>query len=442
MSTSHSIPDSEKSERSILTSLQTARLEELLSKIYKLNQFYTRKLDDAGINPDTVKTSGSDLNTILNKLPFTTKAELVTDQEANQPWGTTLTEPIEHYTRHHQTSGTTGEPLKWLDTNESWQWALECWKAVYRGAHVGSKDRIVFAFSFGPFFGFWTAFEAAGQIGAYCVPAGGMSSSQRVALIEAVNATVICCTPTYALRLAQVGHETGGQPLANGSVKLLIVAGEPGGSIPATRQRIEQAWGARVFDHHGLTEVGPISFECWDNPGFLHLNETEYICEVLDPKTLKPVTDGEAGELIVTNLGRAANPVIRYRTGDIVIRQSKICSCGRTLARLEGGVLGRADDMLSIRGVNVYPTAVESILRRFKEIIEFRSTVSFDGTLALLSIEIEIMPSMDSRQIVGRVERSLREGLGLTVPVLIVEPGSLPRFEMKAHRFIVENGNP
>ena len=440
MSNPHTILASEKSERSILASLQTARLEELLSKIYKLNQFYTRKLDDAGINPDTVRTSGSDLNTILNRLPFTTKAELVTDQEVNQPWGTVLTEPIEQYTRHHQTSGTTGKPLRWLDTNASWQWALECWKAVYRGAHVGSKDRIVFAFSFGPFFGFWTAFEAAGQIGAYCVPAGGMSSAQRIALIKAVNATVICCTPTYALRLAQVGHEIGGQPLANGSVRLLIVAGEPGGSIPATRQRIEQAWGARVFDHHGLTEVGPISFECWDNPGFLHLNEPEHICEVLDPKTLKPVTDGKAGELIVTNLGRTASPVIRYRTGDIVIRQSKICSCGRTLARLEGGVLGRADDMLSIRGVNVYPTAVESILRRFKEIVEFRSTVSFDSTLALLSVEIEVMPSLASRQIVSRVERSLREGLGLTVPVLIVEPGSLPRFEMKAHRFIVENG--
>src|SRR5262249_3740255 len=153
-------------------------------------------------------------------------------------------------------------------------------------------DRLLFAFSFGPFLGFWTAFDAACQIGALAVPAGGMSSQQRLALVDAIQPTVVCCTPTYALRLAEVAAaRTGARPLSEAAVRAVIVAGEPGGNIPATRARIEQAWGARVIDQHGLTEVGPVSFECWDGPGFLHVNENEFICEVLNPSTLAPAPD-------------------------------------------------------------------------------------------------------------------------------------------------------
>src|SRR5262249_8709349 len=160
----------------------------------------------------------------------------------------------------------------------------------------------LFAFSFGPFLGFWTAFEAGCQIGALCIPAGGMSSETRLGLIDALEPTVVCCTPTYALRLAEVASEKRTRSdLSKSSVRALIVAGEPGANIPSTRTRIESAWGARVFDHHGLTEVGPISFECRESPGSLHVNECEYICEVLEPDSDAPVPDGQRGELIVTN---------------------------------------------------------------------------------------------------------------------------------------------
>ena len=163
---------------------------------------------------------------------------------------------------------------------------LDCWKVVYQAARVTPGDRVFFPFSFGPFLGFWAGFEAGCQMGLHCVPGGGMSSAIRLAMIEAIGATVVCCTPTYALRLAEIAaQERPGRPLAESTVRVLIVAGEPGGSIPATRERIERLWGARVIDHHGLTEVGPVSFECWEAPGFLHLNEGEYICEVLDPAT-------------------------------------------------------------------------------------------------------------------------------------------------------------
>ncbi|MPY89824.1 MAG: AMP-binding protein [Luteitalea sp.] len=415
--------------------MQGRRLRQLVKEIYGRNPFYTHKLKQAGIEIDALRLPDD-----LAELPLTTKPELVADQAMHPPWGTVLTEPIDHYTRYSQTSSTTDRPLRWLDTNASWQWTLECWKAVYRGARVTRADRVFFPFSFGPFLGFWTAFDAGSQVGALCVPGGGMPSQLRLAVIDGVAATVVCCTPTYALRLAEAACEepTGGGPLSDSSVRVLIVAGEPGGSIPATRQRIEASWGARVIDHYGLTEVGPIGFECWEGPGFLHLNERECICEVLDPLTGRAVPDGEMGELVVTNLGRAASPVIRYRTGDVVVRRSEPCPCGRTWARLEGGVLTRTDDMMSIRGVNVYPAAIEAVVRRFSEIREFRSTVSHGRTMRSLSLEIELARmAQDGPAIAGRVSRHLHEALGLTVPVRVVDAGTLPRFDMKARRFTV-----
>ena len=430
------IPPEERDDRRALAARQGRRLAALLAAIDGRSRFYTQKLDEAGI-----RVSALSLPDDLASLPLTTKAELVADQEAHPPWGTVLTESIERYTRYNQTSSTTGRPLRWPDTNESWQWMLDCWKAVYRAAHVVETDRILFAFSFGPFLGFWTAFDAACQLGAHAVPAGGMSSQQRLALIDAIAPTVVCCTPTYALRLAEVAADVkmGGRPLSATGVRVVIVAGEPGGNIPSTRGRIEHAWGARVIDQHGLTEVGPVSFECWEAPGFLHVNEAEFICEVIDPLTLDPVADGEPGELVLTNLGRTASPVIRYRTGDLVARRSDPCVCGRTFARLDGGIKARTDDMVNIRGVNVYPTAIESVVRRFVEVTEFRSTVSHGGAMLSISVEIEIAPGIDGQAMTKNVSQQLREALGLTVPVHVVAPGTLPRFEMKAQRFVVEN---
>ncbi len=426
--------------RTEISDRQARKLARLITSIYGRNRFYTAKFDDAGLRVERLRYPDD-----LATLPLTTKRELVADQDASPPFGTALTEPLSAYTRYCQTSSTSGRPLRWLDTNESWQWVVDCWKVVYRAARVHAGDRIFFPFSFGPFLGFWSAFDAASQAGAQAVPAGGMSSHLRLATIDAIKPTVMCATPTYALRLAEVAAEQGGVPergglpLSESSVRTIIVAGEPGGSIPSTRARIEAAWGARVIDHHGLTEVGPVSFECWEQPGGLHVNESEFLCEVLDPAS-RPVADGEPGELVITTLGRIASPVIRYRTGDMVIRRSGDCACGRTWVRLEGGILGRADDMVAVRGVNVYPAAIEAVVRSIPEVAEFRSTVRRSGAMRQLSIDVELnVARPDQAAVVMRLVQDVREALGLTVPVHVVDPGTLPRYEMKARRFFVED---
>lgn len=436
MSVGASLAAEETLDRPALEALQGERLRELLGRITGRNPFYTRKLEAAGLRGEAPSFPQQ-----LERLPFTTKDELVRDQAEHPPWGSALGEPLSRYTRYCQTSSTTGRPLRWIDTNESWQWLLECWKAVYRAARVGPGDRAFFPFSFGPFLGFWAAFDAGSQLGLLCIPGGGMSSPLRLSLLESLEASVVCCTPTYALHLAEVARREG-VGLSEGRVRVVIVAGEPGGSIPATRARIEQAWGARVIDHHGLTEVGPLSFECWEAPGFLHLNESRFLCEVLDPATLRSVPDGTRGELVVTSLGRSACPVLRYRTGDVVVRRSQPCACGRSWARLEGGILARADDMVNVRGVNVYPSAIEAVVRGFGEVVEFRSTVSRGGGLRSLSVELELAAGVeDASALKGAVARRLREALGLTVQVTAVAPMALPRFEMKARRFVVEGEN-
>jgi phenylacetate-CoA ligase len=364
------------------------------------------------------------------ELPFTTKAELVADQAANPPYGTVLTRPIQEYTRLHQTSGTTsGRPLCWMDTAESWNWIVGRWDIIYQHIGIRLDDRFYFAFSFGPFLGFWSAFEAAERGGHFCLPGGGLSSAARLRQILEHQITVVLCTPTYALHLAEVATKER-LNLTTSAVRALIVAGEPGGLIAATRQRIEAAWGARVFDHFGLTEIGPVAVETADEPGGL-LIVTGYDAEVIDTNTLKTAADGQVGELVLSNLGRRDSPLARYRTGDMV----RGVTTPRGL-RLEGGILGRADDMIHIRGNNVYPTAIEDIIRRFPDVVEFRMEIDVSQSLSELTITLDPTPNADAAALIAKIEQAVRNELLFRPNVVAVAPGALPRFEMKARRFI------
>jgi len=420
-------------DRAAVAARQLEQLRQLLAVILPANSFYAKKLSE-------IKTDFASLEEFSEKIPFTTKAELVLDQEKNSPFGTNLTFPLERYTRFHQTSGTTGTPLRWLDTPESWNWMVESWAEIFRAAGVGVGDKIYFAFSFGPFIGFWLAFDAGQKIGALCVPGGGLSSEARLKAILENEITVLCCTPTYALRLAGVAAKEK-IDFGKSRVKKIIVAGEPGGSIPATRQRLEKLWpGAKVFDHHGMTETGPVTYECPAQPGILHVIESAYFAEIVNPQSGKKVSAGETGELILTTLGRSGSPLLRYRTGDLVCAvENSPCVCGRFDLALRGGIIGRADDMIIVRGVNIYPSAIEDVLRRFEEIAEYQAVVKTESSLMELLIRIE--PKLEVKEVQNfarRVGQQLQMTFNLRVPVELVAPGTLPRFEMKAKRWIRE----
>lgn len=405
------------------------RLREMLGVVLASNEFYRRKL--AGVKPEKITAPEE-----LRSLPFTTKSELVQDQQRHAPFGSNLTFPAERYIRIHQTSGTTGKPLYWLDTEESWEWWAECWKAIYQAAGVHAADRVYFAFSFGPFIGFWTGWEGARKVGALAISGAGQSTEQRLKAILDYGATVLVCTPTYALHMAAEAKKRGIDIGRGSAVRVTIHAGEPGASLPSTKRLIEESWGAKCYDHAGATEVGAFAFQCQWQPTSLHINEREFVAEVIDPATGGPVGDGERGELLMTNLGRIGSPVIRYRTGDLVRPSRKPCACGSPYLQLEGGILGRVDDMVIVRGVNVFPSAVENVLREFPEIEEFRVEILQQAALKEMKIIIEPAASFASSVDLGeRVARRVRERIGLRPLIELAAPQTLPRFELKARRF-------
>ncbi len=407
---------------------QWRRLRVLLDEIYGApgNAFWRAAWARAGVAaPGDLKTWDD-----FRRLPLSRKADVVEDQNAHPPFGTNLTYPLERYVRVHQTSGTTGAPLRWLDTQASWDWWVHCWRFVLAGAGLGPADRVYFPFSFGLFIGFWAGFEGARALGALAISGGGADSVTRLAAMQALGATALVCTPSYALHLAETGRERG-IDVAALPVRATVHAGEPGAGIAAVRARIQQSWRARAFDHAGMTEMGAYGYECAAQAG-LHVNESEFIAEVLDPVTQAPAPEGE---LVLTNLGRLGSPMIRYRTGDRVRLAQAPCACGRTFRRLEGGILGRVDDMLILRGVNVFPSAVEGIVRRFASVEEFQIEVFRDGELDEARILVEVGAG-DASVVCAALQEALRVGLGLRLPVTPAPPRTLPRFELKARRVV------
>jgi phenylacetate-CoA ligase len=235
------------------------------------------------------------------------------------------------------------------------------------------------------------------------------------------------------MRMAEEAERLG-IDLASSLVHATVHAGEPGASVPSVRARIEQAFGAQCHDHTGMTELGATGFTCQERNG-VHLIESEFIFEVIHPQTLQPVSPGGQGELVATNLGRAGMPLIRYRTGDLVQIDASPCRCGRTFARLPGGILGRADDMVVVRGVNVFPSAIEGVLREFPEVSEFRIEVFSTRSMIELRVLLDPQPNANG-DLAERVSNRLNDRLLLRVPCELVPAGSLPRFELKARRVV------
>jgi phenylacetate-CoA ligase len=397
-------------EPSAIRDLQLGKLQAGVKEILGTNAFWRERLHDVHGWDD------------FERLPLTTKSELVADQAAHAPFGTNLTHPLDRYVRLHQTSGSSGDqPLRWLDTPESWEWWERIWSDhVYRAAGVTDRDRVFFAFSFGPFIGFWSAFGGAQRLGALCISGGAMTSEQRVRNMLDLGATILMSTPTYALRLADVAAEIGVSISAAG-IRTTIHAGEPGASIPATRAAIEAAYSASSYDHTGMTELGPTGFSCSARDG-VHMIESEFIFEVSDE-----------GELIATNLGRWGMPVIRYRTGDRVVVSHAPCSCGSPFMKVVGGIQGRVDDMFTVRGVNLFPSQVEDIVRRYPEVTEFVIEHRRERRMDEVSVLVETSAADFSAP---QLEADFRQALGVRLECRVVATGTLPRSELKSRRIV------
>jgi phenylacetate-CoA ligase len=394
------------------------RLDQLCLEVRK-RPFYARHHHEAN------QQVGCSVN--LQELPFLTKQDLINSATS----GIGLFDlPREKYVRWHQTSGTTGRPLVVRDTAEDWRWWIQCWSHVFDVAQIGPGDIAMMAFSFGPFIGFWTANDSLVDRGVTVIPGGGLSTRSRLQMILEHHVTVLCATPTYALHLASVAASDG-LDLASSDVRRIIVAGEPGGSLPSVRKRLESAFGATVIDHAGSSEVGAWGYGDALGKG-LHVIQSEFIPEVIDfasdPRG-RQVSKGETGELVLTGLGRRGGPAIRYRTGDIV-RPMPAPDDDPNLW-LEGGVIGRADDMVVVRGVNVFPSSVEAIIREDLPTEEYRVTVFRAGELDQLSIEAECGAAMAEQ-----LSQRLSDRLAIKIQVQSVPENSLPRFEAKSHRWI------
>ena len=404
-----------------IESVQLRRLNQVLLAASK-NPFYRDRLGSLQMPLTSLDQ--------LAELPLISKSDLVADSPGDP--GRIFSLPKESYTRFHQTSGTSGHPMPVLDTPDDWRWWLDCWRHVLHAADICESDVAMMAFSFGPFIGFWTASDALVRAGALVIPGGGMSSEARLQMIVDHRCTVVCCTPTYALHLITVAEKLS-IDLRNTAVTRLIVAGEPGGSAPAIRARIQDGWNATVIDHSGASEMGAWGFGSQDGKG-LHVIETQFIAERLcfdesNPGG-RPASEGKEAELVLTGLGRLGGPAIRYRTGDIVRGTQQHDHPCRFLF-LDGGVLGRSDDMMVIRGVNVFPSSIESIIRRLDPTVEFRMIVTKCGEMDTLAVEAELSESR-----CGELAELFQNRLAMRVDVTPVVVGSLPRFEAKSKRLV------
>jgi phenylacetate-CoA ligase len=411
---------------------QLRKINQLLV-VARKNPFYKKRLSTEFLDKDFTC-----VKQLSEAFPYLSKDEIAEDHKINLPFGSNLTYDISEYNRFNQTSGTTASPIRWLDDPESWQWMVENWKIVLEQAGLKKGDRAMFAFSFGPFLGFWTAFDAAIQMGILVIPGGGMTTNARLQAIVENQVNVLCCTPTYAMRLGEIAKEEKFD-LSKSPVRTIVMAGEPGGSIDATRARIAKVWpNANLFDHHGMTEVGPVSYQCPSAPGSLHVISSAYYAEVIDPESGTKVQPGFIGELVLTTLGRHGSPAIRYRSGDYVMRGNRgKCECGTYDLKLEGGILGRIDNMIFVRGVNIYPAAIEEIIRQFSEIVEYRVEFKSRRSMTEMSIKIECEKDTAKPQKIAKsLQMNLRTAFTLRIPVVLVESGELPRFEAKAKRWV------
>lgn len=428
-------PKTELLTREELAALQLTKLQRLVTWANERSPFYRRSFAAAGFAPEQLKSL-----TDIARIPYLTRDDWMASQESAPPYGELPVAPHSSAVRMHTTSGTSGRtPLRALDTRRDWKWTSEMWCYAMWGMGIRPDDIGYVAFGYGSFIGFWGLHNGLEKIGALTIPGGAQTTAARVKQIMDFGVTVVASTPTYALRLAQEAA-TLGYDLAASPVHTVILSGEPAGSIPETKALIEAQWGAKAYDTAGMTEVSTIfMFEPEEQPGGCHIIEDHFIEEVIDPATGQPLPYGESGERVCTSFGRSIIPLIRYRTADMVVKvPHTFASSGRTWDLYEGGIIGRVDDMKLVRGTNVYPRAIEAVVRGFSDIEEFQVRITREGIRDEITLIVEPSPTVAEpnwqaiADALGSELADAHEGLRFLIER--APAGSLPRFDLKAKR--------
>ena len=431
-------PKNETLPREELQALQLLKLRRLCEWAYATTPFHQRKFDAAGFKAEQLKTLDD-----IRRIPIMTREEWMESIMEKPMFGDLLATDVTNAVRYHLTSGTSGRtPIRVLDSMKDWDWISEMWCYGLWGFGVRPEDTVYFAFGYGSFIGFWGAHYCCEKIGALVIPGGAQTTEGRVKQIVEMGATTLCSTPTYALTLWQKAREMGIDLAKDSKVNKLICSGEPAGSIPAVKRQLEETWGAKCGDTAGMTEVGTIMiFECSHQPGGTHIIEDHFIEEALRPDSDEPVGYGELGERVVTSFGRGFIPAIRYRSKDMVMKvPASTCTCGRTWDIYDGGIRGRWDDMKLIRGTNVYPRAVEAIIREYVAVDEFQIYIwRKEELLDEITIKLEMTPGYEAHwpDLQQKLAKDLAEAHeGLRFNIERVNYGTLPRFELKAKRLV------
>ena len=430
-------PELETMPREKLLEYQLQLFRKQVAYVYERAPFYRRKFDEAGVRPEHIKTLED-----VSKVPFTVKEELRQSQEKHPPFGDFHCIPPEEGVRVFQTTGTTGTPVRSLLSKKDWlvNYYDQFMYFMY-GYGITKADIIFIPFNYGLYLAWWGIHSSFEQGGVLVIPGGGQSSEDRIRNILEWKPTVICGTPTYILFLGDAAKKMG-VDLSKTTVRIVITAGEPGAQVPSTKKQIETTWGAKNYDDIGSTEISNFGFECVAQKG-THVIESMFLAEVIDPKTGKWVGPGEEGELVLSNLCCESMSLIRWRMGDIVKFDYKKCDCGRTFLRLEGGIIGRADDMFQFGGVNIFPSAIENFVRETKEFSnEYQVIAPQMGSGKHLRIRVEPSSPALSQEEMDRGVKSFKEifkfRIGVSPDVEVVKIGELPRFEGKAKRVIRE----
>src|SRR5262245_52709988 len=432
-------PKNETLPREKLRALQLGKLRDLCAWAEERSPFHKERFAAAKFASSQLKTWDD-----IARIPFMTREDWMASQAASPPYGTLPACDPSVAIRYHTTSGTTGKmPLRALDGTRDWEWIADMWCYGFHGFGVRPSDTVFIAFSYAQFIGFWGAHYANEKLGATVIPSGSLPTETRVKLIVDTGATVLCATPTYVLRLAQAAREMNIDLAKQSKVKRIILSGEPSGSVPAVRRQIDEAWDAKCGDTAGMTEIGTIfMFECRHRPGGPHVIEDHFIEEVVDPETMEPVGYGEKGERVCTSFGRGIRPLIRYRTSDVVEkRPHSECTCGRTFDLYWGGIQTRTDDMHKIRGTNVYPRAVEAIVREHEPIDEFQLVLWTHDASGRdeVTVRVELKPAAGDAwdALAPQLAKELAEAHeNLRIHVERAAERELPRFELKAKRLV------